>query len=726
MGFIKHFVFMLLLLSSTNSWAQDTLEIQFLEESIKVDGKLNEDVWNALPTYTNFHNYLPTDMGLAKNQTEVKLFHNGEYLFVSAVYKDTTSKVQLSSLKRDDIANTVAESETFVFIMDTQSQQQSAYYFAVNMGGAQVDGLIERINEGFSLSSNWNTVWNAATQVNGTNKQFELAIPLKNLSFNRDNGAIALQTYVRDIKNNSWTIFTDLSRNYRLFDLRFFQSFTIDHLPKTTAARFAVVPSVTMNTNNDRVIDDSETRVIPSLDVQYNLNSSLKLDATINPDFSQIDVDQQVTNLTRFDVFFPEQRNFFLENADLFSNLGPDDVNPFYSRRIGQETAMQFGLKLSGNVAQKTRLGILNAQTEAEDGLPSQNFTVSVAEQQLGHRFAATGFFVNRQVTDGFALTDDYNRVAGMNLNYKSQNRKWIGIANVAQSFTTDISGKNNFYNLGMFYNVRGTALGASLRQVQRNYVAHVGFTPRLFNFDAEQNVTIREGYTQSSVYGVLTKFPERSGNINEFRYFNGSSDIYWDEDGTLQQSTSFYNTALFFKELSAVYVNLYHDYVNLKYAFDALGNGNALAPDAYRFFRARVGYNSARNRNFVYRVFAQYGQFYDGLNTSVGATLNYRLLPFANLLVNYQLDDLDLNELGRETFHLAQFTGEVFFTNRLNWTTYVQYSTQNDNLNINSRLQWEYKPLSYVYIVLTDNFNEQLARTNWGVAVKVNYRWDF
>ncbi|MEL6975086.1 MAG: DUF5916 domain-containing protein, partial [Bacteroidota bacterium] len=466
--------------------AQKKLEIQFLEQSISVDGKLDETVWASLPGYSNFYNYLPTDKGLAQNQTEFKLFHNGEFLFVSAVYQDTTSTVQLSSLKRDDIGNTVAESETFVFIMDTQLQQQSAYYFAVNMGGAQVDGLVERINDGFSLSSNWNTVWKAATSVDGTLKQYELAIPLKNLSFNQNNNAIALQVYVRDIKNNSWTIFTDLSRNYRLFDLRFAQAFAIDNLPKTTAARFAVTPSITVNHQEDVVENARETTFIPSLDVQYNLSSSLKLDATVNPDFSQIDVDQQVTNLTRFSIFFPEQRNFFLENADLFSNLGQADVNPFYSRRIGATSDMQFGLKLSGNVTPKTRIGLLNAQTEADEDNAAQNYGVLVGEQQLSKRFVATGFLVNRQATDGFAFQNDYNRVTGLNLNYKSLNRKWTGVANVASSFTSGESGENLFFNTGLFYNVRGTSLGASVRQVQRDYLAEVGFTPRLFNFDAE------------------------------------------------------------------------------------------------------------------------------------------------------------------------------------------------------------------------------------------------
>ncbi|WP_350284453.1 DUF5916 domain-containing protein [uncultured Croceitalea sp.] len=697
-----------------------------MDQTIEVDGRLVESVWETLPKYTGFYNYLPTDEGLAENQTELKVFHNGEYLFVSAVYHDTTSEVQLSSLKRDDIGNTVAESETFVFIIDTQLQQQSAYYFAVNMGGAQVDGLIERINEGYSLSSNWNTVWYAATHVNGTKKQYELKIPLKNLSFNQANEAVAIQSYVRDIKNNSWTIMTDLSRNYRLFDLRFAQSFKIDQLPKATNARFAVIPSMTVNYNSDIANNFDDTSFVPSLDVQYNVSSSMKLDVTLNPDFSQIDVDQQVTNLTRFSVFFPEQRNFFLENADLFSNLGLSDVNPFYSRRIGAQTAMQFGVKLSGNLTAKTRIGLLNAQTEKENENGPQNYSVLVGEHQLSQRLATTAFLINRQETSGFDFKNDYNRVAGLNLNYRSLNRKWTGVANMAQSFVPNESGKDSFYNVGMFYNVRGAELGASFRQVQRNYITDVGFTPRLLNYDAERDITVREGYTQSSIEGIFNHFPENSTKINQYRYFFGSNDTYWDEDGKLQQSSSFYNTALFFKELSAVYLNVYHDYVNLKYAFDPLGNGDSLLPDEYQFFRARMGYNSARNNNFVYSGFAQYGQFYSGLNTTLGATVNYRLLPYANLLLSYQMDDLDLDELGQQTFHLTRFTGEVFFTNRLNWTTYVQYSTQNDNLNINSRLQWEYKPLSYVYLVLTDNFNEQLNRTNWGIAFKVNYRLDF
>ncbi|MFP2994750.1 DUF5916 domain-containing protein [Spongiivirga sp. MCCC 1A20706] len=700
--------------------------IPYHEQHITLDGKLDEVVWEELSAYTSFHNYLPSDEGLAEQQTKVKIFHNGEFLYVSVVYQDNESRTQISSLKRDDLSNTVVGSETFILILDTQNQRQNAYYFAVNMGAAQVDGLIERVNDGFSINTNWNTIWNAKTTTKGTNKYYEIAIPLKNLNFKSDSDQFGIQFYVRDIKKNSWTIFKDVSRNYRLFDLRFTQAFDIDNLPKNANSRFAVTPSITINHQEEISANTNETTVVPSLDVQYNLTSSLKLDATINPDFSQIDVDQQVSNFTRFSIFFPERRNFFLENADLFSNLGVDGVNPFYSRRIGSRSAIQFGLKLSGNISPKTRIGILNVQTEEDKDEPSQNYAAFVGEQQLSSNFTATTFLINRQETNNFDFRDDYNRVAGINLNYKSTNNKWIGLANFAKSYTDGERGDSDFYHAGIWYNKRGVFWNTSLRKIGRNYIADVGFTPRLFNFDASNETVVREGYTQAEARLGLTKFFEKSKNINSYRYFLARTFVYWDEQGKLQQTSSFFNQALFFKDLSAMYVSFYHDYVNLKYAFDPLRNGNVLVADQYKFFRGRIGYNSAANNKLVYRTFVQFGEFYSGYNTTASASLQYRLLPFANLQAAYELNRIDLDQLGKDTFHLARFTGEIFFSNRLNWTTYVQYNTQIDNLNINSRLQWEYRPLSYVYLVVTDNFNERINRTNWGVAFKMNYRFDF
>ena len=710
------------ILIGITSAAQNS-KIQFVDTKINMDGKLDESVWNRLEDNTNFHNMVPTDIGLAENQTSVKIFHDGEYIYVGAIYNDTTERRQVSSLKRDV---SIGISDAFIMVLDTQNQQQNGNLFAVNAYGTQVDALVERVNTGYGLNFNWSIVWEARTSVQGTQKVVEIAIPFKSLNISDKNTEFGVQFYVRDIKNNSWTILTDVSRNYATFDLRFTRTFSVENLPKTSKSKFTITPSVTSNFQQDVTNNSNSNTFTPSLDVQYNVTSSLKLDATINPDFSQIDVDQQVTNLTRFSVFFPERRNFFIENADLFSNLGVQGVNPFYSRRIGAVNSIQFGLKLSGNVSPKTRLGVLNVQTDDEGNNPAQNFGVLVAEQQLSKNFTATGFFVNRQETEGFNFKNNFNRVAGVNLNYKSTNNKWTAIANVAESINNGISGDNNFYHAGVWYNRRGLSWNASLKQVDKNYITDVGFTPRLYNFDAVNNLVVRDGYYHTNAGVEYEKFYSKSHALNTFRVLNYTNDNFFDKNGTLSQSSHSLNSAVFFNDLSSVYYVYKYDHINLVYGFDPLRNGNALLPGSYNFGILKVGYNSANNQKLRYRVNFQKGNYYTGERVAAGAYVNYQLLPFANLQLNYDVNSIDLGVLGKETFHLTRFTGEVFFNNRLNWTTYVQYNTQRDNFNVNTRLQWEYKPLSYVYLVISDNFNKDITRTNWGVAFKMNYRFDF
>jgi len=717
-------LFILIICCYTASIMAQNATIKFVDTSIEMDGDFKESVWKQLPEYTGFYNYLPTDIGLAKNQTSVKLFHNKTNLYIRAIYNDTTVKAQVSTLKRDV---SIAFSDAFVIILDTQNQEQNGYFFAVNALGNQTDGLVGRSNSNYNLNFSWNATWQAKTVLNGNKKQYEIAIPLKALNFNKDDAVFGVQFYVRDIKNNSWTIFKNVERNYANLDLRFTEKFTVENLPEKANSRFTVTPSLTSNYQNNVTDNVEETTYKPSLDVQYNLTSSLKLDTAVNPDFSQIDVDRQVTNLTRFSVFFPEQRNFFLENSDLFSNLGVNGINPFYSRRIGASSDIQFGLKLSGNLASKTRIGILNVQSNKSKDIASQNYGVVVGEQQFSKSITATGYLINRQQTNTFKFIGDYNRVTGLNLNYKSKNNKWIGLANLGKSFNDGIANKNTFYNAGIWFNKRGFEWNVGVKTIGRNFITDIGFTPRLYNYDAINNVTVREGYTEVNSGIEYQKFYETSKTLNSFRVLNYRNNTYFDEEGKLNQTSHFLNSAVFFKDLSALYYVFTYDYVDLKYGFDPLGNGNVLRPNTYNYGLLKIGYNSANNQKFRYRFNIQKGQYYSGKRTSGGIYLNYQLLPFANLEASYDINKIDLNELGHETFHLTRFTGEVFFNNRLNWTTYLQYNTQRNSFNVNSRIQWEYKPLSYVYLVLTDNYNnaKTFNRTNWGAAFKINYRLD-
>ncbi len=720
-------IFLLLILILRVLCAQAQAEkISFNNSSITLDGRLEESIWNELETHEGFTNYEPKNSGLASKKTEVKIFHNGVNLYISAVYYDTTPISQIGSLKRDDIGNTGANSDSFAMIIDTYNQQQSGYFFIVNMGGALVDALVVRDGESFNPSTSWNTVWNAKTSTKGNLKIFEIEIPLKALGYTLDNPNWGLLFHTRDIKTNEWTTYTHMNRNFDLFDLRFSKPFKVEGLTNNTSSRFAVTPSITTSYQEDIIDNSKDSSFKPSLDVQYSLSSSLKLDATINPDFSQIDVDQQVINLTRFGVFFPERRNFFLENSDLFNNLGPRNINPFYSRKVGGSSDIALGLKLSGNISQKLRLGVLNVATKAKDENPSQNYGALVLQQQLSNAFTATGFLINRQQTNDFTFLDDYNRVGGVNLNYKSKNNKWTGLANYGKSFTNDISGDTDFYNAGIWYSTANLSWDVSIKQVGKNYITDTGFVPRLTNYDAINNVTIREGFTNARAKLKLTTFPEKSKTINAYDYVFLDNIVYWDEQGMVTQFFTFFNQELWFNDRSSILVNLYHEYENLKYGFDLLGNGNSIQPGEYTYATVELGYNSVSNRKFGYDFKARYGSHYNGTRSKFDADIQYRLLPLAKLRLRYIINAIDLKELGSKTFHLARFTGEVFFSNRLNWTTYIQYNNQINNFNINSRLQWEYRPLSYIYLVVSDNYNDTITRKNWGAAFKMNYRFDF
>lgn len=712
------------LLIVTISFAQENT-IPFIEESVAIDGQLDEAIWQQVPSYTNFNNFFPDDIGQAKNQTVVKLFHDGLNLYISAVYQDTTSRSMISSLKRDDFRGIILNSDNFQVVIDTYNKKSNGYFFSVNASNAQLDGLVSFNDNGYVMNSSWSTIWQSKTQTVGDQKIFELAIPLKGLNFDAKNTVWALNFILRDNKANNWMSWTDMPRNYFQHDLRTTATFSIDNLPKSNPSKFIVIPSLSYNYAKDVENDTHKSNFIPSLDAQFSITSSLKLDATINPDFSQIDVDQQVTNLTRFAINFPERRNFFLENSDLFSTLGTDEVNPFYSRRIGSNSDIQFGVKVSGNIAPKSRIGILNVQTESNEITPSENYGTFVFQQQLSKRFTATGFLVTRQETNKFKLEDDFNRVTGLNVNYKSLDNKWTGLANIGKSFSENLESQNNFYNAGIDYSTKAVQGHLSFLKVDKNYLAEVGFTPRLFNYDALNDLAVREGYSRTKAELRLFSYPQQSKRLQTIRYYP-SNTTYFGEDGKVTQSLSFYNQAIWFKNASSAFVNFNHKYDNLKYAFDPLGNGNFILPGTYNYGTVRIGYNSANNQTISYNVDAQYGTYYNGRIASFSADATYRLLPLAKIGLNYEINYLDLDVLGRKPLHLAQFTGEVFFNNRLNWTTYIQYNTQRNNFNINSRIQWEYRPLSYLYIVVSDNYNQAFDRNNWGVAFKMNYRFDF
>ena len=301
----------------------------------------------------------------------------------------------------------------------------------VNGAGTQLDALIADYDD---ENLSWDALWESGHAVRGTDKIYELKIPLSSFSYDEQLPSWNFQFYTRDAKNRLYTVWNKFERGFLQFDTRFLKPLEMEGLQPVRTSKTTLIPAVTIGHQNDISDNRTETRFQPSLDAQYKISDGLRLDLTINPDFSQVDVDQQVTNLTRFNIVFPERRNFFIENSDMFTTLGAaEDINPFFSRFIGASQDILFGFKLSGNVSPNTRIGWLNVQSKETELDNGQNYAVAVVKQQLGPVFNATGYLVNRQATDGFSLENDHNRVAGFKFNYLGKSRKWSGIRHLQQ-----------------------------------------------------------------------------------------------------------------------------------------------------------------------------------------------------------------------------------------------------------------------------------------------------
>jgi len=697
--------------------AQETI-ISLPETNDTSFGKTEINGRKQIEQFSEFLNHFPIDEGVSTNQTNVQLSHDGVNLYIQATYHDIEVRDNISTLKRDNYEEGVFLSDCFSVILDPYNNGDNGYLFAVNAAGVQYDALIGNSN---SLNDSWSTIWTSQTSKKGSDKIYEIAIPLDAINFDINTSLWGIQFAINDTKINQFSTLEYVSRNFPFYDLRHTRPIQLENLPNSVTNKFSLLPSVTANIDKEVTTTKADHQVKLSLNGQYNITPALRMDLAINPDFSQVEVDQQVTNLTRFAINFPERRKFFLENSDLFNNLGTGSVNPFNSRQVGANTNILYGGKLSGNISSNTRMGVLHTKTQNNDEEIGKGYTVGVIRQNIATTLNTTTYVVNTE------SVNSYNRIGGLNMNYRSPNNKWAGTANYSKSITKHNAGNSNFFNGDISYNTPEFDWHIGYQKTQQNYIADAGFIPQQFNYNAERDIVSREGFSILSGGFQIRKYLKSNDKIDWIRRFWIEDDAVFNQDGSLRNNTIFCSPlAIRFSDRSYTYVSILNSIDNLNIDFDFLQNGNPISPDRYVQTYGRIGYWTTTNKKFYMNAKLEYGQFYNGTRLNPDVRISYRMLPKAVLSASYAIQSVDLKQLGQRTFHLAKVTSEVYFNNRMNWTTYLQYNTQRNNFNINSRIQWEYQPLSYVYLVFTNNYNNDFENKNWGISLKVNRRFDF
>src|SRR5687768_7758372 len=360
------------------------LHIRAATSTLKIDGVMDEDAWLQSDVATDFYMVLPMDTSMAKVRTEVRMTYDQHNLYLIATcFHLLPGRYFVESLRRDFV---FGKNDNFLLFMDTFDDQTNGFSFGANAAGAQWDGMMY---EGGKVDLSWDNKWTSVVKKDEDKWVFEASIPFKSIRYKKGITKWGINFSRLDLKTTEKSSWTPVPRQFPTASLAYTGSLVWDQSPPQAGANVSIIPYALggVSKNYEKNTSASYKKEI-GVDAKIAVTSSLNLDLTINPDFSQVEVDRQVTNLDRFELFFPERRQFFLENGDLFANFGYANIRPFFSRRIGLGVPIHAGTRLSGRLNKDWRIGLMDMQTAKvkETGLPGQNFAIVSLQRRIFSR----------------------------------------------------------------------------------------------------------------------------------------------------------------------------------------------------------------------------------------------------------------------------------------------------------------------------------------------------
>lgn len=728
-----------------------SIKIKKAKGEIVLDGVLDEADWKAAQVADNWYQNYPVDTIPAPFQTEARVTFDDEFFYVSFVCYDDESPDVIYSLRRD-----------FEYLLNDNvgvnigpyNDRLNGFFFALTPAGVQRDGIIIGGGAGGdAFNSYWDNKWYSEVVRYPDKWIAEMAIPFKSFRYKSDlkEWNIIFDRYDKKRNSRSSWIRTPIQYSTGMFAYSG-QLVWEDPVPPPNV-NISLIPYLSGNFSRDHESEPTskQSELQAGFDAKVGITPSLNLDLTLNPDFSQVEVDQQVINLTRFEFRFPERRQFFLENSDLFSRAGIPAARPFFSRRIGlardssglfQKVPILYGARLSGSLNEKWRLSMLNMQTK-EDlslGLPAQNFSVATVQRNFFRQSSLAITYVDKENL-GIGMQDTityyhpsifkevyennspvikpnlFNRVLGADLELLSADNKWHGSFFLARSFD-DFNENENFAG-GAYLEYSGRNVYVQLQPsfVGENFNAEVGYVPSYNVYPGQINYKSEFNY---KLYPHNNKSIIWMGPVVELMHTYVPDGPLADKDYGLGYSLNFSNTAVLELKYNYVFQRLMTDFSlidqNLYRSF--------MAGETYDWQTVSVSFQSDSRQTFNFLLSSTYGGFYNGTNFNINGQLNYRYQPYGNVSLMVDYNGLDLAEgYGKEQLFLIGPRIDLTFTDQLFLTTYVQYNNLLDNVNLNARFQWRYQPASDFFIVYTENyFPGNFNSKNQALVFKLTY----
>ena len=716
------------------------VHISRTEEKIKIDGQLDEAAWQNADKAKDFWMTFPVDNKRVDPEvrTEVMLTYDQQYIYIAAICYGPDDYI-IPTLKRD--SRDFWSGDVFTVLIDPVNNASNGFAFGTNPAGVQYESLISgrtgtraEMSTRSSGNSAFNTAWDNKWYVEvGSTEDYwtvEMAIPFKTLRFEAGKKVWGINFSRGEPRSNSWHAWSKVPVQFLTMDLGYTGALIWDESPGKAKSNISVIPYLLGSYSQDFEEGESaDYKARIGGDAKIAITPGLNLDLTLNPDFSQVDVDEQVTNLTTFNIRFPERRLFFLENSDLFSNFGIPPMRPFFSRRVGLDEdgntiPILYGMRLSGNLNEDFRIGLMNMQTSMTDEFSAQNYTSFALHRRIFKRSTIKGYFHNRQAMNGREFEGDFNRTAGLEFQLFSQDAKWQGFGGYGLSMSDGFSGDNYFYNFGGGYDGRNLTAYMNISGIGDNYYADMGWLPSADFYDAERDTTIHIGYNHLYYRLGYTIYPKDQSKINTHTLgFRQIMDV--DNQLGFLGNRMVSNYLISFANTSGLSLEYTHQDVDLRFPFRFTDDENDPLPvGRYNFDFVGINFQSDSRKYLSWLAGFEYGSFYNGDRLQTSLNLKYRVQPWGNFGLNFVYNRLEFPDpYGSTNLFLVGPKIEINFSRNLFWTTFLQYNTQRDNFNINSRLQWRFQPLSDLFIVYSDNYAvEYWGKKNRALVVKLNY----
>jgi len=652
----------------------------------RLDGTLDDPLWARGIPITDFRQREPREGEVATERTSVVILYDRSHLFFGVQCFDSSpSGIVATELRRDTDASI---DDSFAVLISPTHDGRSAYTFTVNPLGTQFDALVAE--EGSVNDPAWDGVWESNAVKTRDGWTATIAIPFATLNFKASERPVLGVNFRRFIRRKNEE---DLWRSFlRIYGLeRVSQGGDLEGLEQIGSGRLLVLKPFAVTGAESVAGETSDALHSVGLDVKYGLRSSLVLNATVNTDFADADVDPLRFNITPFKVLLPEKRPFFLENSGVFQ-FGAPNMQLFFSRQIGidpgtgEQVPLDGGVKLTGTVGDYD-LGVLDARTRASGSNPWANFLVARVKRRVFDESYVGAIAVDK---NSGSADEPYNRAIGVDGQFRFA-RAWVAQGYYAQTASSKgggAPGSDWSSSAGLAYNGDLVQAAASSSVVQANFNPEVGFVDRT---DLVTNHA-----------GVEVKPHPARGPVRQFFFiadYIGQPDTHgvlqtqqW--QGTviaLFHSGAFSNNDLFVNTIQ-----------RLTAPFNIFGNV-VIPAGEYRFTRHQVDYESDPGRRIAYTASEQWGGFYNGALSTTSATLNVRPLP-------------RISVAGSETWNRFQFSGrddDVYvgsvktsysLTRFLTVSALMQHNSADaDRVSWNGRLRYQYHPDSDLFVVFND-----------------------